>query len=710
MRVSYLIFMGASVALFSGCSDELPPGTSAKNCLNLDRSMLEGELVADSCFQMNPDAFSFENYNNGANLRVEEMIEVFGKGVCRTDGAMCSEAMATQGHCNAECVLTNMSLLHMRKYNEWIKAGRCDGMAAMSQLLYAGTIKNPPGLSTFARELDDALEHEIARWWTTQITVQQRGPGVYEDKEPSEVAGYLDYLWAHGSGATLWIYYVKNQKTAAHALTPYAITSPSDGVQRVYVYDSNAPGAVRYVELNLLSDTWSYDLDPGATEKLQAGTDYSPPRLQKLRFVSNEARVGRYCWFCENTFANAAQNLVTLSRDVPARVFDKTKELARKTEQGAWTFAEDVELHFPLANLDDTPLPSLIFEPSEPYQVEFESSVDDAQGEISVSLPGDVAMGIHGIQSPQGKMGIIGIATVDPGIVTPAIKYQANDAANVTLHWAALRQGADQTMVDHAFRVTMKGPAAGVVSLRDDAGTGEVKIDFETIAANYAAFDLRFEVVRTDANGFVKTDEFSWAPEGQKVAYGIALKAMNDSIDVKVDVNADGSIDMTQNLMPTMLDITNGMYSLKTDFQGEYMCLEGNDAASLVHGGNAFMDICVPPSSGQLWQFTQIMGTPYHQMRTQFLGAMKCLDGYALDANNQPLHGGSAYMNDCDVNAPGQKWSISKTQSGHYLLQAPLVSSDLCLEGNAADSAVQDGSAFLDACQDVAGQRWVLAQ
>jgi hypothetical protein len=708
MRTSCLLLIGVFSALLTGCGDEMPPEASKKSCPNLDRSMLEGERVADSCFQLNPDAFSFQNYTDGANLRVEEMIEVFGNGVCRSDNAACSDEMQAHGQCNADCVLTNKSLIHMRKYNEWIKAGRCDGMAAMSQLLYSGTIENPKGTSTFALERDKNLEHEIARWWTTQVTVQQRGSGVYEDKETSEAAGYLDYLWSHGSGATLWVYYLKNQKTAAHAVTPYAITSPTEGMQRIYVYDSNAPETLKYVELNLTSGKWTYDLDPGATEKVQAGTDMSPPRLNKLRFVSNQARVGRYCWFCENTFANVSQNLVTLSRDVTARVFDKTKDLAQKTEQGSWTVDNDVELHFPLANLDDTPLPSLIFEPTEPYEIEFDSAADAEQGELTVSVPGNVTMGVYGIQNAPGKSGIIGTATVDPAMAAQEIKYQANDAAKVTLHWAALREDANQSLVDHAFRVTMKSPAAGLVSLRDDETTGEVKIGFETTDPNYSAYELEFEIVRTDASGFVKTDEFSWAPEAQKVAYGITTNVMNDSIDVKIDVNADGSIEMTQNRMPTMLDLTMGPYTLKTDFLGEYICLEGNDPLSASHSGNAFMEIC-GPATGQLWQFIPIGGTPFSQLQTQFLGTTKCLDGFAVDMNNEPLHGGATFMNDCNPSAPGQQWSVVKSQSGHYILQAPLVNPDLCLEGNAPDSPVQYGSAFLDGCQDVSGQRWVLA-
>lgn len=700
MRTSFLLLLGASSLVHLGCGGDEPPlGTSSKRCFTLNRTNLEGEIVADSCFQLERDAFAFENYPGGTNLRVEEMIEVFGDGVCRSDGAKCSPSMEVQGQCNENCVLTDKSMKHMTRYNQWMEEGHCDGMAALSQRLAFATDMAP----TIERVFDEPLQREIARWWTTQITVQQRGAGVYEDKEPSEVAAYLDYLWSNKSNATLWVYYVKNGHTAAHALTPYAVTSPSDGVQYVYVYDSNAPTVVKYVELHLSSGEWSYvDSD----NKAGTATDASPPGLNKLRFVSNEARLGRYCWFCENSFANIQQNLLTLGHDAPARVFDKAKELARKSEQGAWSVPNGVEIHFPLANLDDHPLPSLVFAPMETYQIEFTGSMANERGEFLVSIPGDTTFGVNGIQAPPGKTGPIGTATVDPQLDQPKLQYESVDAANVTLHWSTHRPAADQTMSDHEFRVTMKGPGAGIVSMADNELTGEFSIEFEAKTPDFGAYELKIEIARMASNGLVETSEFIRPADAQKVTYKLKTNAMTNDVDVAIDINSDGTVEMTETWMPTALDLTLGTYTLKTEFLGEYVCLEGNDPASAINSGNAFMDVCLP-ATGQVWQFIPIAGTPYYQMQTQLFGATKCLDG---DSQAFPMHVGAAFMNDCNANAPGQNWSVQKGALGQFILQAPLLDPKLCLEGNQPDSPEHDGGAFLDACRPVSGQQWVLSK
>lgn len=699
MRTSFLLLLSGSSILLMGCGDEPPLGTSKKRCPSLNRTNLEGEIVADSCFQLERDAFAFENYPDGANLRVEEMIEVFGDGVCRSDGAKCSTSMEVQGQCRESCVLTDKAMKHMLRYNQWIEEGHCDGMAALSQRFFSAGDMGP----TIERGFDEPLQREIARWWATQLTVQQRGAGVYEDKEPSEVAAYLDYLWTNKSNATLWIYYLNDGRTAAHALTPYAVTNPSNGVQYIYVYDSNAPTAVKHVELHPATGEWSYE-DSG--NKAGTAMGASPAGLAKLRFVSNEARLGRYCWFCDHSFANAQQNLLTLGRDAPARIFNKGKELARQSEQGVWSVEDGVELHFPLANLDDHPLPSLVFEPTETYQIEFTASVADEQGEFLVSLPGNTTFGVNRIEPPHGKMGVIGTATVNPQVDKPQVQYESVDAENVTLHWSTQRQAADQSMDDYEVRVTMKGPGAGVASMQDDALTGEFAIGFEAKTPEFTAYELRIEIAHRALDGFVKTNEFVRVPDAPKVTYKLKTNAMNDNVDVAVDIGSDGTVDMTETWMPTSLDLTMGTYMLNTEFLGEYACLEGNDPASAIESGNAFMNGCVG-ATGQRWQFVPIAGTPYYQMHTQLLGATKCLDG---DSSAFPMHVGAAFMNDCNTNAPGQNWSVEKGALGGFILQAPLLDPGLCFEGNQPDSPVHDGGAFLDVCRHVSGQQWVLTQ
>ena len=86
-------------------------------------------------------------------------------------------------------------------------------------------------------------------------------------------------------------------------------------------------------------------------------------------------------------------------------------------------------------------------------------------------------------------------------------------------------------------------------------------------------------------------------------------------------------------------DLADGLYRLKTEFQGENKCLEGNEAGSPVHGGNAFMDDC-KIVTGQLWRF--VLGADgNYRMKTIFQGDKKCLEG---NEAGSPVHDGAAFF------------------------------------------------------------------
>ncbi len=707
MRTHFVLIVASLSALLWGCSDNQPIGASKSRCSNLNRNDLEGAVVADSCFQLESDAFSFANFTGGSNLTAKEMVEVFGSGVCRTDEvSACDDGRKAIGLCNNACVLTDKAAKHMHKYNDLLKNGHCDGMAAMSQLIQMKTLPLFANQSTFSLEKDTpGLPQEIARWWTTQITVQQRGPGVYEDVEVSDVVEYLDHLWVNRSSATLWLYYINGGHLAAHAVTPYAITSmPNDSsVLRMYVYDNNKPEAKSFVELSPTRNEWTYDLGSDPTSNIRAGSNDSPARFQKLRFVPNEARVGRYCWFCENTFANQTQNLLTLSRDIPGRLAyssDKTKALAERTENGEWSVSDGINLQFPLAGtLDDHPLPSVLFEPTEPYQIEFTGGTADQQVAFLVSAPGGVTLGVDGIQVTPNEVGLLlGTATIDPQADKRRLKYEGV-GNNATLHWSAKRTDAD-----YEFRVTIHGPGGSSVALHDDEATNDMHIEVETAVPNFADYQLKLEISRSKG-GMVQTNEFVRVLDAQKVTYEVFPHAINDTVDVTTDIGSDGTIDVPATTwMPTTLDPSLGTYVLTTEFLGRNACLEGNDPVSPEHNGNAFMNGYIV-ATGQQWQFVPIAGGSRYHLKTVFLGTSMC-----LDANSDPNgpHGGSAFMNNCDVNAAGQRWTVTKDALGTYLLQTPELDPTLCLEGNEPSSPYHNGSAFLDNCQSVSGQAWIL--
>ena len=58
-----------------------------------------------------------------------------------------------------------------------------------------------------------------------------------------------------------------------HEVLPYAIEYPREGLARVLVYDTNWPGAERFVDIDLANDTWRFsfagddqETDPHAWE------------------------------------------------------------------------------------------------------------------------------------------------------------------------------------------------------------------------------------------------------------------------------------------------------------------------------------------------------------------------------------------------------------------------------------------------------------
>ena len=97
--------------------------------------------------------------------------------------------------------------------------------------------------------------------------------------------------------------------------------------------------------------------------------------------------------------------------------------------------------------------------------------------------------------------------------------------------------------------------------------------------------------------------------------------------------------------------VEGGFYRLRTQFQGQEMCLEGNEAGSSAHGGAAFMDRC-QNVSGQLWRLVP-EGNGV-RLRTAFRGDGECLEGNQASSS---VHGGAAFMDRCQ-NVTGQLWEL----------------------------------------------------
>lgn len=191
---------------------------------------------------------------------------------------------------------------------------------------------------------------------------------------------------------------------------------------------------------------------------------------------------------------------------------------------------------------------------------------------------------------------------------------------------------------------------------------------------------------------------------GASTAYrGSVRLAAGQTVELLVGNGGDGFADDAVRVSATIVrqdprPTFAGWYRLKTVFQGPDKCLEGNQAASPVKQGAAFMDRC-QNVSGQLWQL--VPEGEYFRLKTRFQGANKCLEG---NEAGSPVKGGAAFMDDCK-NVSGQLWKVVP-EGATFRLKTMFQGDDRCLEGNQAASPVKQGAAFMDRCQNVSGQLW----
>ena len=120
-------------------------------------------MIADLGFRPAVHGFNFENYSDETqvqNLTAAEVRRLFGDQVC---------ASLTDGR----CVLTPPGEQWMEQINGDMAGGHCEGMAALSLLMYTDHVTETRFGGQNAVDLafnNPALQREIAYWWATQAT------------------------------------------------------------------------------------------------------------------------------------------------------------------------------------------------------------------------------------------------------------------------------------------------------------------------------------------------------------------------------------------------------------------------------------------------------------------------------------------------------------------------------------------------------------
>jgi hypothetical protein len=99
-------------------------------------------------------------------------------------------------------------------------------------------------------------------------------------------------------------------------------------------------------------------------------------------------------------------------------------------------------------------------------------------------------------------------------------------------------------------------------------------------------------------------------------------------------------------------------------------------------------------------------GTVYH-LHSVFRGTVECLQG---NDPSSPVHDGAAFMESCQ-NVAGQRWTLERVGALLFRLHTEAQGATMCLQANTPTSSEHNGSAFLARCSaTIAGQQWRLAR
>jgi len=150
-----------------------------------------------------------------------------------------------------------------------------------------------------------------------------------------------------------------------------------------------------------------------------------------------------------------------------------------------------------------------------------------------------------------------------------------------------------------------------------------------------------------------------------------------------------------------------GYYYLRTQFTGDNMSLESNNATSKDMNGAAFMSD-QKGATGTMWQLVEDpQQKGWYRLKSKHMGNNKCLE---CNGKESTVKGGASFMDDCK-NVSGQLWKLelvsNKNGDNIYRLRTMLHGNDASLEGNKPGGS-KGGNAFMNTTQNVSGQMWRL--
>jgi hypothetical protein len=265
----------------------------------------------DSGFRMGRDSLSFANFGGlrlDATLTPDGLARMFGpEEVCASVGP------------DGACKATAVGKAWLKKLNESMAGGRCEGFAVLSGLGYLGVLDvRALGAEGSVSTLQSStpVRRELAYWFTTQYLPSVREKTLQATGR--EAVAHLARAYAEtGEALDLWrVGMVRldedGKQKGGHAILAYAVEPDPSAAGRylIRVYDNNHPAdAERAIVVDARADTWEYraSSNPEEADALYRGT---PGNKNRLFLSPLRLREGRHpCKFCSAEDVDASQPL-----------------------------------------------------------------------------------------------------------------------------------------------------------------------------------------------------------------------------------------------------------------------------------------------------------------------------------------------------------------------------------------------------------------